>query len=241
MRLYAVALSNKSHHAEHRGRAAAMGVAARPVLAHVCSNFRPKTSLQARNVAAIAGGCPGNARVRNLRYPRSSEIIQVSLPDSLLSLFVCCMFCHGELSRLRPDARDLTEFYVMLSLGGAAGAIVVGLIAPRIFGGIYELPVTLVITAALALLLTWREGAWPIRLLWIAVTASMVVVLGDKRQGISGECAICEAQLLRIASGCSVAACRQGSDEDAISRDHRARSAILVAAFPFSADDVLRT
>jgi SAM-dependent methyltransferase len=65
----------------------------------------------------------------------------------------------------------------MLSLGGAAGAIFVGLIAPRIFSGIYELPFTLVFTALLALLLTWREGAWPIRLLWVGVAASMVAVL----------------------------------------------------------------
>jgi SAM-dependent methyltransferase len=108
---------------------------------------------------------------------RVTEMIQVSLPTSLLSLFVCCMFCHGELSRLRPDARNLTQFYVMLSLGGAAGAIFVGLIAPRIFSGIYELPFTLVFTALLALLLTWREGAWPIRLLWVGVAASMVAVL----------------------------------------------------------------
>jgi SAM-dependent methyltransferase len=108
---------------------------------------------------------------------RIVEIVQVGLPTSLLSLFACCMFCHGELSRLRPDARNLTEFYVVLSVGGAAGAIFVGLVAPRIFGGIYELPISLILTAALALLLTWREGAWPIRLLWIAVTASMVVIL----------------------------------------------------------------
>jgi hypothetical protein len=109
---------------------------------------------------------------------RIVEVVQVGLPTSLLSLFACCMFCHGELSRLRPEARSLTEFYVVLSVGGAAGAIFVGLVAPRIFSGIYELPVTLILTAALALFLTWREGAWPIRLLWIAVTASMVVVLG---------------------------------------------------------------
>lgn len=112
-----------------------------------------------------------------------TEIIQVSLPIALLSLFVCCMFCHGELSRLRPVTRDLTAFYVMLSLGGAGGAIFVGLIAPRIFSGIYELPVTLVFTAALALLLTWPEAKWPFRLLWIGVTGCMIVILGANVQG----------------------------------------------------------
>ncbi len=108
---------------------------------------------------------------------RVTEIIQVSLPIALLSLFVCCTFCHGELSRLRPDTRDLTDFYEFLALGGATGAIFVGLIAPRIFSGIYELPLTLVLTAALALLLTWRDGRWPLRLLWIGATGTMIIVL----------------------------------------------------------------
>ncbi|MBV9304090.1 MAG: fused MFS/spermidine synthase [Acidobacteriaceae bacterium] len=112
-----------------------------------------------------------------------TEVIQVSLPIALLSLFVCCMFCHGELSRLRPDSRNLTDFYMMLSLGGAAGAIFVGIIAPRVFSGIYELPLTLVLTAGLALLLTWRDGAWPLRLLWIGVTGCMIVVLGANVKG----------------------------------------------------------
>ncbi len=107
------------------------------------------------------------------------EPIQVSLPVALAGLFVCCMFCHGELNRLRPHASDLTGFYLMVAAGGAAGAIFVGLIAPRIFTNIYELPLTLAVTAALALLLNWREGAWPVRLLWIAVAGCMMFVFGE--------------------------------------------------------------
>ena len=33
-----------------------------------------------------------------------------------------CMFCHGELVRLKPAPRYLTRFYLMVSLGGALGA-----------------------------------------------------------------------------------------------------------------------
>ncbi|MDH5264204.1 MAG: hypothetical protein OEX21_05580, partial [Betaproteobacteria bacterium] len=33
-------------------------------------------------------------------------------------LFVACMFCHGELARLRPGPRHLTLFYLVVSLGG---------------------------------------------------------------------------------------------------------------------------
>ena len=103
--------------------------------------------------------------------------IQVSIPIFLAGLFVCCMFCHGELNRTRPAAHYLTGFYLSIAAGGAAGAIFVGLIAPHIFSGVYELPVTLLITAGLAVAITWADGRWPVRALWIAVSACMAIVL----------------------------------------------------------------
>ena len=48
-----------------------------------------------------------------------------------VSLFVCCMVCHGELVRLKPHPRYLTGFYVIVSLGGAVGGLFVGLLAPN--------------------------------------------------------------------------------------------------------------
>jgi len=105
------------------------------------------------------------------------EAIQVSVPIFLAGLFACCMFCHGELNRLRPGARNLTGFYLTIAAGGAAGAVFVGLIAPRIFNGVYELPLALCVTALLAFALTWLDGRWPLRALWIAVSVCMVIVL----------------------------------------------------------------
>lgn len=103
--------------------------------------------------------------------------LQISLPIFLVGLFVCCVYCHGELSRLRPPATQLTTFYLTIAAGGAAGAIFVGLIAPQLFSGIYELPVTLVFTALLALVFTWRERVWAFTVLWFAVVACMVAVM----------------------------------------------------------------
>ena len=40
-------------------------------------------------------------------------------------LFVCCMVCHGELYRLRPDPRHLTGYYLMIAAGGALGGLFV--------------------------------------------------------------------------------------------------------------------
>lgn len=102
--------------------------------------------------------------------------LQVSLPILLGGLFICCLFCHSELYRLRPAAENLTGFYLIIAAGGAAGAVFVGLIAPTIFSGIYELPVALMCTALLAMALTWGEGAWPVRVLWMGVTASTFAI-----------------------------------------------------------------
>ena len=74
-------------------------------------------------------------------------------------LFVACMFCHGELAAMRPAPKYLTRFYLMISIGGAAGGLFVGLIAPRIFHLFLELPLALVGCAALAALLTWNTRA----------------------------------------------------------------------------------
>jgi len=57
----------------------------------------------------------------------------------VLLLFVCCMICHGELVKLRPHPNRLTSFYLMVSVGGALGGIIVNLVAPFIFVGYFEL------------------------------------------------------------------------------------------------------
>ena len=109
---------------------------------------------------------------------RATEILQVNLPIFLVGLFVCCMFCHGELHRARPEPEALSTFYLVVSAGGALGAILVGIVAPRMFSGIYELPLTLTFTAVLALLLTWNEHQQQVRLLWISVSACMLFCVG---------------------------------------------------------------
>ena len=60
---------------------------------------------------------------------------------------------------MRPAPRYLTRFYLMVSIGGAAGGLFVGLIAPRIFHIFLELPIALLACGALAALLTWRTRA----------------------------------------------------------------------------------
>ncbi len=74
-----------------------------------------------------------------------------------VALFACCMFCHGELAKRKPHPAYLTSFYLMLSIGGAVGGIFVGLIAPKVFPGYFELPVGLSICAFLLLFVNYRR------------------------------------------------------------------------------------
>jgi SAM-dependent methyltransferase len=59
-------------------------------------------------------------------------------PLLLVSLFVCCMVCHGELSRLKPPSVQLTTFYLCISAGGVFGGLFMALAAPRLFQANYE-------------------------------------------------------------------------------------------------------
>jgi spermidine synthase len=52
----------------------------------------------------------------------------------ILSLFALCTFCQHELYQSRPqDKNDLTGFYLIVSLGGFAGSVLVTWIAPMLF------------------------------------------------------------------------------------------------------------
>jgi SAM-dependent methyltransferase len=78
-------------------------------------------------------------------------------------LFFSCMFCHGELARLKPDPSQLTSFYFWSSLGSVVGAAFVALLAPQIFSGFYELHVTLGACALLAVLVHRADPGSPFR------------------------------------------------------------------------------
>jgi SAM-dependent methyltransferase len=77
----------------------------------------------------------------------------VAGPLYATGLFVLCMVCHGELYRMRPGPRHLTTFYLMIAVGGALGALAIGVGAPVVLRGYYELAITL---GLCALLFAWR-------------------------------------------------------------------------------------
>lgn len=81
----------------------------------------------------------------------------------LLTMFGVCLLCHGELARLRPRPEWLTEFYLLMSAGGALGGALVSLVAPVVFSSFYEWRLSVVGTLCLGIGVLVHElatGVW---------------------------------------------------------------------------------
>ena len=93
-----------------------------------------------------------------------------------LGLFVLCMFLHGELAARRPAAAQLTRFYLMVSLGGAAGGVFVAVVAPLLFDGYFELPLALVAVGVVLLFAGASEGTRFAAFVGLAATGSCALL-----------------------------------------------------------------
>lgn len=57
----------------------------------------------------------------------------ILIPLHLLLFFFAALACHMELAAAKPSARHLTEFYLIMSIGGALGGFLNAIIAPQFF------------------------------------------------------------------------------------------------------------
>ena len=94
---------------------------------------------------------------------QSNGAVKRLVPALCAALFVCCMVCHGELARRRPHPRFLTQFYLMVSIGGAVGGLFVALVAPHVFRTYLEMPVAMVLCPILVLCALWSQANLPAR------------------------------------------------------------------------------
>ena len=108
-----------------------------------------------------------------MAYYIPSLDLRVAAPLYMVGMFVACMVCHGELARLKPDPAHLTRFYLMMSLGGALGAVLVAVIAPLVLRGYFELGVALVLLGALFALRVRGVAKWGV----LAVLGATIVLV----------------------------------------------------------------
>jgi len=109
--------------------------------------------------------------------------IYSALPVYAAGLLLSCMLCHGELARSKPTAEYLTHFYLSLAAGGALGGLLVGLVAPLVFDGYWEVPLTLVAVAGLGLAACAGEmhrlpsTSWTANVAIAAVATGLILLL----------------------------------------------------------------
>jgi hypothetical protein len=73
----------------------------------------------------------------------------------LIAFFFAALMCHQLLAARRPPPDRLTEFYLLLSLGGVVGGAFTALVAPVIFDMVWEYPLVLVLVG---LARPWGRG-----------------------------------------------------------------------------------
>jgi spermidine synthase len=102
--------------------------------------------------------------------------IQISIAFFLAELFFACWFCHAETYALRPARRsESTLFYLLIAAGGAAGTFFIGIICPLLFDANYDVAIAFLLTAAMALVVTWENG-WAQRMLWSVGTGLLLAL-----------------------------------------------------------------
>jgi predicted O-methyltransferase YrrM len=95
----------------------------------------------------------------------------------IAGFFLIALACHGRLADERPEPSRLTEFYLLMSVGGVLGGAFNALIVPTIFNGVWEYPLVLALALALRGGAVWKvEGRDRIWALGSLIVIAMVGV-----------------------------------------------------------------
>ena len=145
------ARGHQPHHAEHLERAVPLGAAALAVPVTLHPGFdHPRWYVRPLFVGAAA--CAAGAGDGLHQAIPSLDLRASPRRSTSVGLFARAACSATASSRAcKPDPRYLTRFYLMLSLGGALGAVLVAIVAPLTLPGYFELGIALVALAVLVL------------------------------------------------------------------------------------------
>lgn len=109
--------------------------------------FARRQILKPRLLARIM---PGIALVFALVYlSGATQPVWLLIFSHLILFFFAALACHGQLAEDRPAVRHLTEFYLLMSVGGVLGGIFNALLAPALFNTTLEYPLALILACLL--------------------------------------------------------------------------------------------
>ncbi|RZJ05223.1 MAG: spermidine synthase [Brevundimonas sp.] len=106
---------------------------------------------------------------------------QTSLWANLIAhlgaFFFATLVCHQALAARKPPASKLTEFYLLMSLGGVIGGAFTAFVAPAVFSTVVEYPVVLVLTLLARPFgegrPTWRHVVWLVLAIGLAAAVAL--------------------------------------------------------------------
>lgn len=109
----------------------------------------------------------------------SGSILALQIAIGFATFLITTLVCHRALYDARPSANQLTEFYLLMSLGGVLGGIFSALAAPQLFSSVVEYPL-LIIAGLLArpdivAKLTDKEQHKPLLIVATATLAGVAV------------------------------------------------------------------
>ncbi|MFK8112494.1 MAG: fused MFS/spermidine synthase [Rubripirellula sp.] len=91
--------------------------------------------------------------------PGSVQLI-AEASSYMLMLLGVCLLCHGEVARLKPQSSLLTQYYMLLSAGGAIGGVIVAILCPALLTTHIEVPFSLALVSALAFMMFFACRGW---------------------------------------------------------------------------------
>jgi spermidine synthase len=118
-----------------------------------------------------------------LSLPIPIFLLQIGL--HLICFFLTALICHQALSARRPDSARLTEFYLLMSLGGVIGGAFNAFAAPLLFNTVFEYPLALMLAC---LARPWGGVRFSSRqqiLLLVSLTAAGAALIANGPQGVS--------------------------------------------------------
>ncbi len=108
----------------------------------------------------------------------------------LAIFFLCIMVCHGELAKRRSHPVYLTQYYLIMSLGGMLGGIFNNFVVPFIFNNLYEYPLMIIAALLLNNFNSKQYAAIPSRIYKAALVAYIgffIVILSENYQHIGND------------------------------------------------------
>jgi hypothetical protein len=114
--------------------------------------YKPKLIASATLLAIIA--------IQAKSWLPGSVQLVAEASSYMIMLLGVCLLCHGEVARLKPQASLLTQYYMLLSAGGAIGGVIVAILCPAMLSTHIEVPFSLALVSALTFMMFFACRGW---------------------------------------------------------------------------------